>query len=712
MRGFPVVLIVALFVMTSAAATSGTSFGSARWLWPQELGAVTNTTVEFRRTFVSEKEGAVRLAIAADTVYAVELNGRFAQTGRFPDVPPQRYYDEFPLEGVRVGTNELKVLLYVQGIDSFQTLPGAPGVMFALTGPGVRCESGVGTDWRVSARDRREGVPQVTSQLGFSFEYDAAKAELPWRRISPADAVRGPASFSLEKRPVPRVEIRPEIPFRIVAQGRLDGSGVPADAAVGADAAKMTPVPADRFFVSGGNEVSPELFQDGFFVLVDLGREECGFLSLDVDTDAGAVIDIGHAEHMEDGRLQTHIGERRFIGRYRAREGRQGYLRWARRMAGRFIQLHVRGVKTRFVLHRLTVRPAVLPLSELPPPKGLTELQRRIWDVSVRTLRLCMHEHYEDCPWREQALYANDARNQMLCGYYAFGADNRMPELSLRLLARGLGTDGWLEMCMPAKIDITIPSFTFCWVLAVDDHLRYRKDADFTRQMMPTVGAILDRRLQEMREGLLPCPLGRRYWQFYEWAMDLEGGMTDGTLTDRSEELRFESPLNLFFILALEAGARCADAAGDAAAATRWRAAATRLRPAVRERFWNPAAGQVETEVGGRRHPAELVQSLALMADVVPSEARPAVVRRLMGRSEWTEITLSQTLYKYEALMAAGDAAREFVLRSVEDEWSKMLKAGATSFWEMREGWRAFDNAGSMCHGWSAVPVYIYGRCR
>lgn len=48
------------------------------------------------------------------------------------------------------------------------------------------------------------------------------------------------------------------------------------------------------------------------------------------------------------------------------------------------------------------------------------KLLQKIYDVSVYTLKCCMHEHYEDCPWREQALYTMDSRNQMLCGYYAF----------------------------------------------------------------------------------------------------------------------------------------------------------------------------------------------------------------------------------------------------------------------------------------------------
>ena len=40
----------------------------------------------------------------------------------------------------------------MQGVDSFQTLPGDPGVMFALRGAGVRCESGTETDGGGSPR--------------------------------------------------------------------------------------------------------------------------------------------------------------------------------------------------------------------------------------------------------------------------------------------------------------------------------------------------------------------------------------------------------------------------------------------------------------------------------------------------------------------------------------------------------------------------------
>ena len=86
-------------------------------------------------------------------------------------------------------------------------------------------------------------------------------------------------------------------------------------------------------------------------------------------------------------------------------------------------------------------------------------LHRSIYDVCVRTLDLCMHEHYEDCPWREQALYTMDSRNQMLCGYDVWH-ETAFCKASLRLIAHSLREDGLLELCSPARVPITIPSFS------------------------------------------------------------------------------------------------------------------------------------------------------------------------------------------------------------------------------------------------------------
>jgi hypothetical protein len=37
-----------------------------------------------------------------------------------------------------------------------------------------------------------------------------------------------------------------------------------------------------------------------------------------------------------------------------------------------------------------------------------------------------------------------------------------------------------------------------------------------------------------------------------------------------------------------------------------------------------------------------------------------------------------------------------------------MIKEGATTFWEVEEGQKAFGYAGSLCHGWGAMPIIYY----
>jgi len=694
-----------LFAMAAAASVSaigGDALDGTDWICPAGFSSATNATIELRCEFAAEADGEAELSVSADAVYAVRLNGNMAvATARLPDVPPHRYFDVWKLEGVRAGTNALELSLYSPGVDTSHFRAGDPGLRFSLSVPGCRVTSSGPMQWRPSTADRAEGVPLLSRQLGFTFEHDAAAKPAKWREVTAAERRAHMAGETRERRPVRPTETLPFVAARLIGEGRLDGSPVPPDAAEGMDATKMRTAKL-------GVPVTAENFGDGFWYLFDVGREEVGLLEMELETDAGVVVDVGHAEHSEDGRIRASIGHRHFAGRYRAREGRQTFRRWQYRMAGRYLQLHVRGVKTRFVLHRVGMCPTIrTDVEERQAPVHLTAREVEIWKTAVRTLRLSMHEHYEDCPWREQSLYANDARNQMLAGRHAFAHDGKYAAHCLDLLARGLGeNDGWIELCMPARIRITIPSFTFAWALMAADHLRIYGDREAAVRNLPMMKAIIRRRLAERREGLLPCPAGPRYWQFYDWVPGLDG---DKYL--KNGELRFDAPLNLFFLQSLEACAVMADALGEKASASEWRAAASDLREAVREKFWNTEERRFYTYAAGHAGPNahELTQALALLTDAVPPEAWRAVATKLGAPSDWVETTLSQSLHKYEALVRAGPEFGRMAVRHMDETWGRMLDAGATSFWETKEGWRAFGDAGSLCHGWSAVPEYFYG---
>jgi hypothetical protein len=50
------------------------------------------------------------------------------------------------------------------------------------------------------------------------------------------------------------------------------------------------------------------------------------------------------------------------------------------------------------------------------------------------------------------------------------------------------------------------------------------------------------------------------------------------------------------------------------------------------------------------------------------------------------------------------------VFDDVATRWGDMLAYGATSFWETFSGMAeySFGGAGSLCHGWAALPIYVY----
>ena len=71
-------------------------------------------------------------------------------------------------------------------------------------------------------------------------------------------------------------------------------------------------------------------------------------------------------------------------------------------------------------------------------------------------------------------------------------------------------------------------------------------------------------------------------------------------------------------------------------------------------------------------------------------------------------IKLNNVPQQYWVILRDKIKWQEYVLNEVRKDYKKMLDTGATSVWETIDGASAFDNAGSLCHGWSAIPVYYF----
>ena len=143
--------------------------------------------------------------------------------------------------------------------------------------------------------------------------------------------------------------------------------------------------------------------------------------------------------------------------------------------------------KEPITLSYLGLCPQVYPIKETGK-RPESEEDRRIYELCLRSLRLCMMEHYVDCPWREQCLYAFDSRNQMLAGYDAFkGGNAAYARANLKLLAMDTRSTPLLSICAPCGTDFTIPSFSLHFVLALEEYFAHTGDGDFMNEVYEKV---------------------------------------------------------------------------------------------------------------------------------------------------------------------------------------------------------------------------------
>lgn len=72
-------------------------------------------------------------------------------------------------------------------------------------------------------------------------------------------------------------------------------------------------------------------------------------------------------------------------------------------------------------------------------------------------------------------MYALDSRNQMLCGYYAFG-EYEFARASLELMCNALGADGYMPICFPMNFALKIPSFSLHFFTQMREYIEYSGD--------------------------------------------------------------------------------------------------------------------------------------------------------------------------------------------------------------------------------------------
>ncbi|MDD4772790.1 MAG: hypothetical protein PHZ09_04210 [Eubacteriales bacterium] len=694
--------------MNKADNTAGTDtvFKNAQWIWHTDYNKP-NVYLTFSDAInIKEISGVFKFYISVDTNYALYINDELAETGQYADFPEYKVYDELDItDRIIIGPNYFRIDCYHQGEDSSTHRCDIAGVIFRLShnDETLLISSGNTDVMPFTQFSMGQTVEKVSGQLGYSFRYDSRNIPVATQNYK-SSVVDKPVIFY--PRPIEKLITGENAPSVLTVRGSFyDHVDENIARQMQYAALKFSepnisqPLPSAEGLVINGTGA------DGTFAVIDLLKENTGFVSLDIDLPCDAQILIGWGEHLEDMRVRTYIGGRSFCASYFGRAGRNKFINPFLRLGLRYMQIHVYAPS--FVLYYAGICPTIYPVTDKITFSCADNLHNKIYETSVYTLIMCMHEHYEDCPWREQALYSMDSRNQMLCGYYAF-KEFRFVRASLKLMALSIRDDNMLELCAPARVSITIPSFTAIFLTQVYEYMQYSNDLEFAKELLPVLRRIADEFIRRIdaQIGLIACFQEARYWNFYEWQEGLSGSIS-GSITD--EDITYDAPLNAFVSLGLRSFADILRAINMDKDAAYYDSKRLLLNKAVNKHFWNPDDGVYASYVKQDKifHYCELTQSLIVISDICPEENIDAVLGALAG-NKLISVTLSHSIFKYDALMRNPSRYARFVFNQIAEKWGYMLYNNATTFWETISGAADFGNAGSLCHGWSAIPIYFY----
>ncbi len=608
----------------------------AKWVWLKDETESVDFYVDFKQTFDCKKYKNVTLNVSCDSSFSAFVNGKIAGFSYCADFPNYKLYDSYDVTKLIKKNNEITFTVWHFGADSQTYINSTAGLWFEILGDGeVIAVSGSDTLCRKNNRYKNGYCKNITTQLGFSFYYDARALEEQF------------GSCEIIEKSVPTK--RMQKPLRLNKRLKC------------------------KYSISEN------------VITVDLGSEIAGYVDFDFISEGEQLLTVSWGEHLVDGKVLRKINGRDFSFEYYAVSGKNVFKNFLRRLAGRYLQIEFSApIKIKY----LGLLPVEYPIKTIP--RKFSPRRQKIYDVAVNTLKMCMHEHYEDCPWREQALYALDSRNQMLYGYYAFST-TEYPRSNLVLLSKGLRSDGLLSINSPGGIDIPIPFFSLAYVLAISEYITYTGD----RTILSEVGHVLTSIIETFnskvgKNGLIPT-FKHPYWNFYEWT---EGNDRAGEISRAPTDaytIDYDLTMNAFYVFVVNKYNEVVGGNYDTQS----------IKTAIHENLYNESEGLYKNSVGDERF-SQLGNSISALIGLKVS------IEKLRACENMTKASISMSPFLYDALLCADQANCDFVLQDIDTRCGAMVDSGSTTLWETDLGWRDFNNAGSLCHGWSALPVYYY----
>lgn len=720
-----------------------------------------NKWVLFRKIITVDKAPkTANIKITCDGRYQLFVNGNLVARGPSRASPHFMRYDEIDIsQHLQVGENILAVLVHSPGVDLawYETTKGSWQPVFGDGGLYVDLQFGdevITSDasWKcLEANAWDTAAPRTGWGQDFIEDFDARKFLSDWKQLgfkdkdwpnaqemishgTKADKATGRGSHE----PFPSLMPR-EIP-------QLTEQNCIAERLVWAQA--ITPRPKDpidqRLYNEQTGKPSAGMFENTKHLLSDDERTTLiktmdgkdasillafnpyitGFPYIEIEADGGEIIEVAAGESLpgefdgsdpKPGLKRPNFLTFAHLFRYTAKPGVQRFEKFEF-TAIRALQITVRNAPNGIKIRHVGVRSINYPAKFEGQFQCDDPILNDLWKIGRHTALQCMHDAYEDCPGREKRQWVGDGVIHFDISEAAFGPSGYALGRQFFLhAAESQRADGLLHMFTPGDNrgdGVIIPDFTLHWIRGVYKYWLTTGDEDLVEQVYPVIEKALAWFARHVDEhGLLA---NIPFWHFIEWAN-----------IGRSGEA---GAINALYGGALQAAAKLGNIIENSRAARRYDTMAATVIQSLNSRHWNEKRGayvdEVDPETGeqGQRI-SQQTNALMIAFGLAPQEKWKTILKTITNKkalkftaappifmdappfNEDTDIVRSNTFYchfLYEALAKSGRF--DLALEHIHTAYKPMLATGTTTLWE------SFEPSASLCHVFSAAPVYHLSR--
>ncbi|WP_217592098.1 alpha-L-rhamnosidase N-terminal domain-containing protein [Cohnella sp. GbtcB17] len=688
---------------------------TAKWIWVSGAKDLNDVYAEARKVFeVGPSIKRARLRISANQAYKLYLNGEELGRGPAPSDLAWMSFDTYEVaDRLSRGSNVLAIVANNFGAGEIVTnqLQGPGGLICQLDlydseaahkKPLQTIASG--TEWKCRRSPRwKANASRLHLWGGYREIFDVARED-GWERIDYDDSdwpdAEVVAGAEEPGSPWPRLLPR-EIPFlrRTLVRPASVVSSEPFLGGLAFAEAVLTDSPE--------NALTMDASKPGSFpqVTYDFGAEVVGYPKLRVEAPEGGVLQLYCGESLEVSLTDTYL----------LRPG-ENLLEPFGRRAFRYLKLAAMATPVPLRVQRLEMEFVRYPFTEAGSFRCSDERLNRIWETGRYTTFVNSQHHFEDCPYREAALWVADAVI-MAKVVYQVSDDSALVRKSLLQGARIQNEDGSIPGNGPVRNSFMLPDFCAHWLFGVKAYYDYSHDKSFLEEIWPTIVRLArwfaD---QEDETGLFARADRDGWWCFIDWSDDIE----------RKDRV---TALSCFYYKFLVTAASLADTAGESGFGKELQERAERTKASIRRMLREPDKGMYvdcRTDKGLSSSITAQTNFAAAWSGIMEKSEVMAFVEGefLAGRlppirgSFFYHIVL-------ETLFDNGYATD--AIRIIRSYWGAMLDRGATTWWETFDPSLPFSTTPSpymghtptylqdfipvsLSHGWGASPTYLLSK--